>query len=137
MSNFENLFKKILIERDGQIDQVSDQQAFDKSFDPHGEVGPDDFSTEPLMPGFQSKYMDKAKTWISKLEEMANWLNGLEEDSLNKQFNKLDREGSVFEGISKNSAKLTAIAEDLKGLSEGIKGYVLGAEKKQSTPEGE
>ena len=128
MPRYDKVFNKILNEEDLP---VSDEEVFASSFETDGEIGADDFNTEPTAPGFSSRYIDKAKTWTTKLEAFASWVNGTEEDSLNKQFNDLDKEGTPFEGISKNSDKLTKIAADLSALSETIKGIILSADRKE------
>jgi len=95
------------------------------------ETDPEAFSVDPGAPGYASKYVEKAKGWISKIDEFSDFVNGTETDSLNKQFIDLDYEGSPFEGISKASHTLTRIAEDLAALTETIKGYILTADKKE------
>ena len=127
MPKYNKVFEKVLNEEV----PVSDEEVFAASFDDESEFGPEDFSTEPTAPGFSQKYIERARTWTGKLEEFASWINGTEEDSLNKQFNDLDKEGTPFEGISKHSDKLTKIAADLSALSETIKGVILSADRKE------
>ena len=125
MAKYEKLFTKMLIEQPEM--GISDEEAYMNSFE-----NPEDaeaFETEPSIPGYQSKYIEKAKGWIQKIDEFSDWVNGTESDSLNKQFIDLDKEGSPFQGISNHSKKLTKIAEDLAGLSEVIKGMILAAGK--------
>jgi len=122
----EKYFRNCLNE--AEVSEVDDQAAFDAAMD--DETDPSTFSVEPQAPGFKSKYIDKAKTWIKKIEQFSDWVNGMETDSLNKSFNDLDYEGSPFEGISRDSHTLTKIAEDLAALSETIKGYILSADNK-------
>jgi len=126
---YEKFFKKTLVEQG-----ITDEEAWTNSFEEPENA--ENFETQPEMPGFQSRYVDKAKQWVSKLDDFADWLNGTEADSLNKQFVTLDREGSPFEGISSHSKKLTSIAEDLAALSETIKGVILATGKEPEVPEG-
>jgi hypothetical protein len=128
MTKMEKIFRSILEEGDIEEAPVSDADAFNAALG--DETDPETFSTEPMAPGFQSKYMEKAKGWIKKIEIFSDWVNGIEGDSLNKAFNDLDYEGSPFEGISKDSHTLTKIAEDLAALSETIKSYILTADNK-------
>ena len=134
MPRYEKAFKKILKEQPEFEDQapISDEDAYMNGFDEPENA--EAFETEPDAPGFQSAYIEKAKGWISKLDDFAEWINGTEADSLNKQFIALDKEGSPFEGISSHSKKLTSIAESLAALGETIKGHILNADK---TSEGE
>ena len=129
-TRYENTFKQLLKE-ESEGEQISDADAFNSSFDDEGDIGPDDFNVEPQMPGYQSRYIEKAKEWTAKIADFKKWINGAEGDSLNKQFNQLDREGSPFEGISKESSMLTGLAEKLASLEETINGYVLSADRKQ------
>lgn len=129
MSDYKDIFKKVLTEQPEM--PMNDQEAYMKSFDPESGVDPESFNVEPL-PGFQSRYVEKAKSWIVKLDKIADWLNGTDTDSLNKQFNDIDKADSVFEGISKASDKLTKISAELKSLSETIKGYIITADNRQA-----
>jgi len=128
-TRFEKTFKKLLTEEPIVQNQSPDANVWKKSFDEPKNI--EQFETDPSIAGFQTRYVEKAKTWIAKLEEVAEWLNGTEADSLNKQFNDLDKEGSIFNGVSSHSKKLTNIAGDLVGLAETIKGYILTADKKE------
>jgi len=129
MAKYENIFKKMLAEQNVPEEPISDEEAFNNSMDL--DTDPETFSVEPSAPGYASKYVEKAKGWIKKIEDFSDWVNGTETDSLNKHFINLDYEGSPFEGISKASHTLTKIAEDLASLSESIKGYILTADKKE------
>jgi len=126
MPKYEKVFKKMLIEGPEDV-PMSDGEAYMNGFqEPENAEA---FNTEPNMPGYQSKYIERAKEWTAKINEFSDWINGTESDSLNKQFISLDKEGSPFEGISKNSTKLTKIAGDLAQLTEVINGMILSAGK--------
>jgi len=131
MAKYEKIFKKLLVEQPvagTEAEQpVSDKEAWVGSFEEPEKA--EEFQTEPNQAGFQSRYIERAKKWIAKLEETSEWLNGTDSNSLNKQLIDLDREGSVFSGISSQSKKLTNIAGDLADLAETIKGYILAAGK--------
>lgn len=121
MSKYEKVFKKVLIER-------GDADVWNDSFE-NPEMT-DQFQTQPIPSEIQSGQIEKAKGWVKRLDSFADWINGTEIDSLNKQFVALDKEGSIFEGISGHSKKLIGIAADLAALAETIKGYILTADKK-------
>jgi len=129
MNNYEKVFKTVLAEERGTIPDFSqDSQAFNASLDPN--TNPDTFNVEPQAPGYSQRYAEKAKSWIKKIEDFSEWINGTEAGSLNKQINDLDVEGGPLEGISKSSHTLTKIAEDLAALTETLKGYILSADRK-------
>ena len=135
MSKFEKAFKKgLILEQPEMGDEIgTDAEVFAGSFE-----NPEDaeqFNVDPVMPGFESKYVKRAKGWIAKIDGFSDWVNGTEEDSLNKQFIDLDKPGSPFEGISSHSKKLTSMAEDLAALQETIKGYILGMGKTKDAPQ--
>ena len=122
MQKYKNIFKNVLVER-------SDADVWQDTFKDPSLAGA--FNVDPAANHAQVKQIEKAKAWIKKLEAFADWINGTEIDSLNKQFITLDKEGSIFEGISNHSKRLIAIAEDLASLEETIKGYILTADKKE------
>lgn len=129
MNNYEKIFKTVLNEERGAMPDFSqDSQAFNASLDPN--TDPNTFNVEPQAPGYSQRYAEKAKSWIKKIEDFSEWINGTESGSLNKQINDLDVEGGPLEGISKSSHTLTKIAEDLAALTETLKGYILSADRK-------
>jgi len=124
MAKFENCFKKLLeVKRIPQEQTLSDEEIWNQSFENPQDA--ESFKTDPGLPGFETRYIARAKVWIRKLEQFAEWINGTEENSLNSQFIELDKENSPFEGISSHTKKLTNIAGDLAALEETIKGYIL------------
>ena len=131
MARYEKIFDKVLNEAGNSPvqDVPSDSAVFNNALDAN--TAPETFNVEPSMPGYASKYMGKAKEWNRKIKEFADWVNGTEADSLNKQFNDLDVQGSPFEGISKNSSTLTKIAEDLSSLVQTINGHILSADRRE------
>ena len=135
MSKFKNTFFKVLeedIEKKLSPDEITpegDEAAFNDSFEYPETAG--EFNTDPSMAGFQEKYIEQAKSWITQINEFCEWLNGTDSDSLNKQLISMDKPNSPFEGISNEAKKITGIARDLASLAEGIKGVVLTVDKKQ------
>ena len=135
MTKFENRFFKLLEQDLGDelgvasVDPTADRETFEGSFENPGDV--DKFATDPRIAGFQQKYVEKAKAWLTKIAEFSEWLNSPDGDSLNKQLIAMDRPNSPFEGISAEAKKITSVAEDLARLSETLKGVILSADKKQ------
>ena len=131
MDSFYDTFKKTLLVED-DIAPAGDEAAFAASLEKG--TDPTAFDVEGLggaNPG-QAQFIETAKHWIGKLEAFSKEINGLEPDSLNSALHNLDKEGSVFRGIVKDmSDDLVGVAETLASLSEQLKGYIIGAGKKQ------
>lgn len=103
---------------EGSLDSETDPEAF--HIDDNPELS------------FSEKNINQAKEWIGRMETFSEWINGLDDGSLNAQIQGLDRDGSVFKGIVRSQERrIVGIAEDLKSLAEVFKGYVIGAKKKQ------
>lgn len=134
MSKFKATFFKVLDEDindkvgPADITPEGDEEAFNQSFENPEDA--DEFSTDPAVAGFQDKYVEQAKSWITQINEFCEWLNGTDSNSLNKQLIAMDKQNSPFEGISNEAKKITGIARDLASLAEGIKGVVLTIDKK-------
>jgi hypothetical protein len=96
-----------------------------------GEATPDNYDVEPNPVVTPAGNAESLKTFITKIEEFADSLNSVENDSLQKLVNDLDRQGSLFQGISRETSKdIIRIAEQLTGLSEIIKGFVINSAKR-------
>ena len=66
--------------------------------------------------------------WITSIEGFIDTLNGLEETSINSQINNAACD-SLFEDIARSETKKIArIAQDLRGLSESLKSYLISRE---------
>ena len=76
--------------------------------------------------------VQKAREWIKKSEDMATFINGMDENSLNSQINALEMRNSIpFKGIVRRKEKqITDIAEKLRALAELFKTVVTGSQKK-------
>jgi hypothetical protein len=112
------------------IDPKADAEAWQNSLDTN--TAPKDFET-PANPelGVVSQNVEMVKSWVHRVEEFRHFINGLDGDSLNAQINKLDRSGSVFKGLVRSEEnRIIRIAEDLAGLAEVFKAYMIGSDKK-------
>tara|TARA_R110002051_G_scaffold157806_2_gene229368 strand:- start:165 stop:578 length:414 start_codon:yes stop_codon:yes gene_type:complete len=66
--------------------------------------------------------------WISKIEEMNEFLNGVTDGSMQAQLNNADCD-TLFNSVSRSETKkISRIAQDLSGLVESLKGYLLSSE---------
>ena len=71
------------------------------------------------------------KTYLTKLNECADSLNGIESDSLQKLVNDLDRPGSLFQGISREiSADIIKLAEQTASLAQILQGFIINSSKR-------
>jgi hypothetical protein len=135
MNKFENKFFKLL-EQDidealppEEMSAEGDQAALVNSLEDPNQAA--EFNPDPSMAGFQTKYVEKAKGWLTKIDEFTEWLNSTDGDSLNKQLIAMDKPNTPFEGISAEAKKITGISADLAKLAESLKGVILSVDKKQ------
>ena len=67
--------------------------------------------------------------WIAKIEEMNEFLNGVSDTSMQAQLNNADCD-TLFNSVSRSETKkISRIAQDLSGLVESLKGYLLSSEE--------
>ena len=68
--------------------------------------------------------------WITQIEDFSNFLNGLDGTSLQSQLNNAPCD-TLFDNVSKSETKkISRIAQDLRGLVESLKGYLLSSDEK-------
>lgn len=135
MSVFEKRFKLILEQDDTDmpVDDLADEQ-------PLPPVSPDNADTLAAVDDVPSnpavnykKEMLTAQTaelqeWIGKIEGFKDYLNGTDDGSLQSKINKAECD-SLFNEISRSETKkISRIAQDLSGLVESLKGYLLSHE---------
>lgn len=81
---------------------------------------------------FSNIYVKKCHNWVQKIEDFAEFLNGMGDNSLNKELNEADRDGSVFKGITRKVGdNIAKTAGELTRLAEALKKVVTDAPKKQ------
>ena len=67
--------------------------------------------------------------WVAKISEVNEYLNGMETESLQKKLNGADCD-TLFADISRSETKkISRIAQDLSGLIESLKGYILSSDE--------
>ena len=76
--------------------------------------------------------IDTLQTWIGSVEEFINFLNGLDESSVNSQINKADCDSIMADVQRSESKKISRLAQDLSSLSESLKQYLIVANNKQA-----
>lgn len=105
---------------EASLDVGTDKEAFDV------EGGSQDAES------FSNIYVKKCHHWVTKIEEFAEFLNGMGDNSLNKDLNEADRDGSVFKGITRKVGdNIAKTAGELTRLAEALKKVVTDAPKKQ------
>jgi len=132
---FNSLYKQVfLTEQDEPIvpDAGADTVVDDSTTDSTGGVPtPDNYNVEPAPVSTPTGDAGTLKTHIVKLGEFADYLNGVDSDSLQKIVTDLDRNGSLFQGISRETSReIIRIAEQITGLSEILKGFVINSVKR-------
>jgi hypothetical protein len=111
--------------------EPSDEDVWKKSLDKNTDPADFDGATNPALK-LDTEGVQKAREWIKKLEDMATFINGMDENSLNSQINALEMRNSIpFKGIVRRKEKqITDIAEKLRALAELFKTVVTGSQKK-------
>lgn len=93
---------------------------------------PDNYDVEPAPVSAPGGDAGSIKNYISKLEEFADSLNGVDTGSLQQMVTDMDRVGSLFQGISREtSSDIIKLAEQTRQLSEILKGFIINSAKRQ------
>jgi hypothetical protein len=112
-----------------EFDAAGDAEALAGSME--GEVQPSDMGATPTdQTNPRAKYMARIEDIIDKFEEFAKYLNSEEHDSVNQFLNAVDKDGSIFSGMSRETGKVTTVAESLAALAESFRGYMLTGQRK-------
>jgi hypothetical protein len=125
MSTYSKRFNKIL----EQDDELSDAQALDSELeditaDELGADAPADITSS--INNQQKQMYDELSSWISKMDEFANYLNGTS-DSIQTALNSAEPD-TIFDSISNaETKKIARVAMEVSSLSEILKGYLAGA----------
>ena len=145
MNAFQKKFQKLLTEAPGDPelpDPVSDEEdaeAFEGGLDQG--TNPDDFNDVPENPINDLKKqqygqtMDTLQGWIGDVEGWIEQLNGLDEGSMNHILNKADCDSVMADIRRSESKKISRLAQDLSGLGESLKQYLLQAQQKKDSNE--
>lgn len=118
---FDNLFNQVFLTEQEDISVP----------ETGGVATPDAYDVEPAPVVTTVSGVEDLKNYITKLDEFTNTLNAVEGESLQKLVNDLDRAGSLFQGISRETSKeIIRIAEQVSALSEIIKGFIINSAKR-------
>lgn len=93
---------------------------------------PDNYDVEPAPMAAPVGDAGGIKNYIAKLDEFADTLNGVDTGSLQQMVTDMDRAGSLFQGISREtSSDIIKLAEQARQLSEILKGFIINSAKRQ------
>ena len=136
MKVFQNKLINLLEQEEVEPAQMSDEQAFEAGLDDG--TDPETFNDVPDNPGAQFQAEQQAntvstlETWIGEVEGFIEYLNGLHDGSINSQLNATDCDSILADVGRSESKKISRLAQDLSGLGEALKQYLLAAKNKQS-----
>ena len=71
-------------------------------------------------------------TWIGGVENFIDYLNGTDAGSINFAINSADCDSILTDIQRSESKKISRLAQDLSGLGESLKQYLLLAKRKES-----
>jgi hypothetical protein len=136
---FDNLFNSIFLteadDYESDIPPVSGDEPIDTSSteedEPTVDALPDNHDVEPAPVVSSVGDTDRVKEHLEKIESFIETLNGIEGESLQKLVNDIDRPGSLFQGISREtSSDIIKLAEQTAGLVEILKGFIINSAKR-------
>lgn len=141
MKTFTERFFRVLTEQDTEIIASDDAEAAAGELEPG--TDPEMLDVEPGPAGApigttsggnpadelkkqqNAEFAGKINGWVVDIEGFIDYLNGLDENSLNSQINSAPCD-TIFDDISRSETKkIGRIAQDLRSLSESLKSYLI------------
>lgn len=122
-------------ELDIPSDDIGDEEAFNATLDKG--TNPEDFETTvptgapAVSPENQvrDKQVKQLGQWIEKLTDFTSYLNGVDNNSVQKILNDAE-DGSLFAEVARGERKRIArLAQELSALTESFKGYMLSSDE--------
>ena len=93
---------------------------------------PDNYDVEPAPVAQPTGDAGSVSNYITKLDDFADALNGVDTGSLQQMVTDMDRPGSLFQGISREtSSDIIKLAKQSRDLSEILKGFIINSAKRQ------
>ena len=104
---------------------------FQKNLGP--DTQPETFDTAGVDPEVTTQNLEQIKTWASKLDEFANFLNDPDKStSLHRILADSDKPGSLLRGVTRKATdSITRIAGEIEKLKEVLNSFIITAPKKQ------
>lgn len=137
---FDTLYRNVFIteQEDLPIPAETEEEAVDATSEEPAPVEgggiptPDNYDVEPVPVAQPVGDAGSIKNYIMKLDEFADTLNGVDTGSLQQMVTDMDRAGSLFQGISREtSSDIIKLAEQARQLSEILKGFIINSAKRQ------
>jgi hypothetical protein len=133
---FDSLFKTVFLTEQDDVTLPEDDLAPIADENPVPEEDttpvPDNYDVEPAPIAQPVGDAGSIKNYIMKLDEFADSLNGVDSGSLQQMVTDMDRAGSLFQGISREtSSDIIKLAEQARQLAEILKGFVINSAKRQ------
>lgn len=130
---FDSLYRNVFLTEQENIplpDEAPEEEVPASEAD--GIPVPDNYDVEPAPVAAPVGDAGAIKNYIVKLEDFADSLNGVDTESLQKMVTDMDRAGSLFQGISREtSSDIIKLAEQTRQLSEILKGFIINSAKRQ------
>ena len=133
---FDSLYKTVFLTEQDEVTLPEDdlEPAVDEAPAPERDTTPvpDNYDVEPAPVAQPTGDASSIKNYIMKLDEFADSLNGVDTGSLQQMVTDMDRAGSLFQGISREtSSDIIKLAEQARQLAEILKGFVINSAKRQ------
>jgi hypothetical protein len=129
--NFDKLFNQVFLTEQDEPVVPAEEVPATPAPETDGAPMPDSYDVEPAPITTPTGDAGTLKTHITKIEVFADYLIGVDSGSLQQLVTDIDRPGSLFQGISRETSRdIIRIAEQLTGLSEIIKGFVINSAKR-------
>jgi len=140
MNAFQRKFHRLLeAQEDFPAETETDTEAFDSGLDTGTDPSAfDDVPDNPINTLRKQQYtqtVDTIQGWITNVEDWINVLNGLDQGSMNFILNQADCDSVMADIRRSESKKISRLAQDLSGLSESLKQYLLTAQQKTTANE--
>ena len=144
MSTFRNKFFNILSEAPEDIAPIAaapvdvtppEDAAMAKALDPGTDpasLGAPDNPELALKQQQSARTISTLETWIGEVENFIEYLNGTDEGSINFALNAADCDSLMTDVQRSESKKISRLAQDLSGLGESLKQYLLLAKRKET-----
>ena len=136
MTKFERRFFKKL---DSINEDIEDREAFEAELDDNTDAGDFDVDLEvdqtaveedPSVKAAQAvnerneSMKEELRSWIGKMEEFLDYLNGEESNSIQQQLANAEPD-TIFDRMkASEQRKLARVATELAGVTESFKGYL-------------
>jgi len=139
--NFDALYRNVFITEQENVPALSDEIAPSEdipsdetpSIEADGVPVPDNYDVEPAPVAQPVGDAGSIKNYIMQLDQFADSLNDAEVGtSLQQIVTDLDRPGSLYQGISREtSSDIIKLAKQARDLAEILKGFAINSAKRQ------